>query len=44
MMDITKQLRNDALVEDGDFIIQLASMPIIKKGTTNTMRIKRVGE
>ena len=44
MMDITKQLRNDALVEDGDFIIQLASMPILKKGTTNTMRIKRVGE
>ncbi|KRO76248.1 MAG: pyruvate kinase [Cryomorphaceae bacterium BACL23 MAG-120924-bin60] len=44
MMDITKQLRNDGLVEDGDFIIQLASMPILKKGTTNTMRIKRVGE
>lgn len=44
MMDITKQLRNDALVEDGYFIIQLASMPILKKGTTNTMRIKRVGE
>ena len=44
MMDITKQLRNDALVEDGDFIIQLASMPILKNGTTNTMRIKRVGE
>jgi len=44
MMDITTQLRNDGLVEDGDFIIQLASMPILKKGTTNTMRIKRVGE
>ena len=44
MMDITAQLRNDGLVEDGDFIIQLASMPILKKGTTNTMRIKRVGE
>ena len=44
MMDITKQLRNDGLVEGGDFIIQLASMPILKKGTTNTMRIKRVGE
>jgi pyruvate kinase len=44
MMDITTQLRNDGLVEDGDFLIQLASMPILKKGTTNTMRIKRVGE
>ncbi|MBL6627550.1 MAG: pyruvate kinase [Cryomorphaceae bacterium] len=44
MMDITTQLRNGGLVEDGDFIIQLASMPILKKGTTNTMRIKRVGE
>jgi pyruvate kinase len=44
MMDITTQLRKDGLVEDGDFIIQLASMPILKKGTTNTMRIKRVGE
>ena len=44
MMDITTQLRNDGLVEHGDFIIQLASMPILKKGTTNTMRIKRVGE
>ena len=44
MMDITTQLRNDGLVEYGDFIIQLASMPILKKGTTNTMRIKRVGE
>ncbi|NDA27707.1 MAG: pyruvate kinase [Flavobacteriia bacterium] len=44
MMDITAQLRNDGHVEDGDFIIQLASMPILKKGTTNTMRIKRVGE
>lgn len=35
MMDITTQLRNDGLVEDGDFIIQLASMPILKKGTTD---------
>jgi len=44
MMDITAQLRNDGVVEVGDYIIQLASMPILKKGTTNTMRIKRVGE
>ena len=44
MADIAARLRNDGVVVDGDYIIQLASMPILKKGTTNTMRIKRVGE
>ena len=44
MMDITQKLRDEKLVEEGDYIIQLASMPIMKRGTTNTMRIKKVGE
>lgn len=44
MMEITQTLRSENQVEDGDYIIQLASMPILKKGTTNTMRVKRVGE
>ncbi|MEK9830086.1 MAG: pyruvate kinase alpha/beta domain-containing protein, partial [Schleiferiaceae bacterium] len=44
MMDITQRLREEKLVEEGDYIIQLASMPIMKRGTTNTMRIKKVGE
>jgi pyruvate kinase len=44
MVDITQTLKGVGLIEDGDHIIQLASMPILQKGTTNTMRIKRVGE
>ena len=44
MMDITQKLREEKLVEEGDYIIQLGSMPIQKRGTTNTMRIKKVGE
>jgi pyruvate kinase len=41
-VDITKQLKNDGLVSLGDRIIQLASMPIEAKGTTNTIRVKDV--
>ena len=44
MVDLTQTLKGVGLIEDGDHIIQLASMPILQKGTTNTMRIKRVGE
>lgn len=41
-VDITKQLKAEGLVESGDRIVQLASMPIEAKGTTNTIRIKDV--
>jgi pyruvate kinase len=41
-VDITKQLKNEGLVSLGDRIIQLASMPIEAKGTTNTIRVKDV--
>ena len=40
--DITKQLKAEGLVQAGDRIVQLASMPIEAKGTTNTLRIKDV--
>jgi pyruvate kinase len=42
-VDITNQLKADGLVQAGDRIIQLASMPIEAKGTTNTIRVKDVG-
>ena len=41
-VDITKQLKTAGLVQQGDRIVQLASMPIEAKGTTNTIRIKDV--
>jgi len=41
-VDITKQLKSEGLVQSGDRIIQLASMPIEVKGTTNTIRVKDV--
>jgi pyruvate kinase len=41
-VDITKQLKAEGLVSAGDRILQLASMPIEAKGTTNTIRVKDV--
>ena len=41
-VDITKQLKAEGLVQSGNRIVQLASMPIEAKGTTNTIRIKDV--
>jgi pyruvate kinase len=41
-VDITKQLKTAGLVQQGDRIVQLASMPIEAKGTTNTIRVKDV--
>jgi len=41
-VDITKQLKSEGLIQSGDRIIQLASMPIEAKGTTNTIRVKDV--
>ena len=42
-VEISKMLKSLSLIEDGDTIIQLASMPIKKRGMTNTMRIKQIG-
>ena len=41
-VDITKQLKTAGSVQQGDRIVQLASMPIEAKGTTNTIRVKDV--
>ena len=42
-VEISKMLKSLSLIENGDTIIQLASMPIAKRGMTNTMRIKQIG-
>jgi pyruvate kinase len=42
-VEISKMLKSLSLIEDGDTIIQLASMPIKNRGMTNTMRIKQIG-
>ena len=40
--EITKTLKVGGLVDKGDFIVQLASMPIEARGTTNTLRVSEV--
>jgi len=41
-VDVTEHLKSNGLVASGDRIVQLASMPIEARGTTNTIRIKDV--
>ena len=41
-VDVTAHLKTNGFVAAGDRIVQLASMPIEAKGTTNTIRIKDV--
>jgi pyruvate kinase len=41
-VDITGHLKSNGLVASGDRVVQLASMPIEARGTTNTIRIKDV--
>jgi pyruvate kinase len=40
--EISKLLKSLNLINLGDKIIQLASMPIAERGTTNTMRVIEV--
>lgn len=42
-VEVSKKLKSLSLIEDGDTIVQLASMPIAQRGMTNTMRIKQIG-
>jgi len=40
--EISQALKVGGLVDKGDFIVQLASMPIEARGTTNTLRVSEV--
>ena len=42
-VEISKILKSLSLLENGDKIVQLASMPIASRGETNTMRVKQIG-
>ena len=40
--DITNIIKSKKVVKEGDFVINIASMPITQKGMTNMMKISRV--
>lgn len=42
--DIKYILKKNGFVVDGDYIVHLASMPITSKGTTNMVKISKIGE
>ena len=40
--DITNVIKLKKVVKEGDFVVNIASMPITQKGMTNMMKISRV--
>lgn len=40
--DIEKIIRNHGIVESGDLVINIASMPIQEKGTTNMLKVSEI--
>lgn len=42
MKDIKMQLKSKGVVQENDFVINIASMPITKKGMTNMLKLSRV--
>jgi pyruvate kinase len=40
--DIRYILKKNGYVKDGDFLVNVASMPIAEQGTTNMLKISRI--
>ncbi|MCT4624338.1 MAG: pyruvate kinase, partial [Schleiferiaceae bacterium] len=40
--DIQQIIENEGIVQKGDYIVKIASMPILEKGTTNMLKIAQV--
>ena len=40
--DIQQIIENERIVQKGDYIVKIASMPILEKGTTNMLKIAQV--